>query len=678
MNKIIVLFYFLLLSLGLSAQGESDWWYFDDYAGVHFTEDTVVAVFDNSMGSAHHSSTLSDEDGNLLFYSNGGSVYSSDHEFMENGEDINNFSGNSSVAVRIGLNDSIYHLFSLGYTERVNYRTVNINTNDGLGFASDTVELPGSEYFYITATKKSNGIDYWIVCREKIGNRYISYSLTEDGLDSENPVYSYAGDDFNPVSGLTSSGSLRINPQGNLLAFALVDEATSFGNNYGRCELFSFNNETGEVEERVVKMNNTNVPTQNANAFEPYNTEFSPDGEKMYISGSWIFQCNIALLDSTSIVQSMIRFNDFQTGWFLKGMQLAKDGRIYIGNVQSTWLSVIHHPNTAGFGAGFSFNGLDLSPNYSGHFLPNFDPTLFSSGFKVSDRCANAETQFSLIYEMDYSYIHWDFGDGSSSIEWEPTHSYASPGSYQVELTSVIGNDTSIKAMEVIIEGQPSADLGLDGTLVCDGDSLVLDASFYAAYYTWQDNSYQPTYTVTDEGEYYVEVKNICGQASDTIRIELDKEELDIGEDTLICSQEPLILLANQSNAYEWLWQDGSTLPFYEAESEGEYHVLVSTPCFLIYDSIHVYTEDCGLIVPNIITPNEDGINDYFKIINLDMLGYQWSLKIYNRWGKQVYYNENYNNSWNAYEQSDGVYFYIIQSKNTIDSYKGSVSVVRE
>lgn len=278
---------------------------------------------------------------------------------------------------------------------------------------------------------------------------------------------------------------------------------------------------------------------------------------------------------------------------------------------------------------------------------------------------------------MDYSYIHWDFGDGNESVDWEPTHVYQNPGTYTVELLSVIDSDTLIKELEVIIEDLPSVDLGLDGTLVCDGDSLVLDASFYAGYYTWQDGSYNSTYTVTEEGEYFVEVKNICGVASDTIQIELDKEELDIGEDSLICIQEALLLQANQNNASAWLWQDGSTLPFYEAESEGEYHVLVTTPCFLIYDSIHVYTEDCGLIVPNIITPNEDGINDFFEIINLDMLAYKWSLTIYNRWGKQVYYNETYKNNWNAIELSDGVYYYIIQSKDTIDSYKGSVSVVR-
>jgi gliding motility-associated-like protein len=232
--------------------------------------------------------------------------------------------------------------------------------------------------------------------------------------------------------------------------------------------------------------------------------------------------------------------------------------------------------------------------------------------------------------------------------------------------------------MDVIIEGPPSVNLGVDGSLLCDGDSLLLDASFYAGYYTWQDGSYKPSYTVTQEGEYFVEVKNICGLASDTISIVLDKDELSIGEDTLICSEQPLVLMANQSTATSWLWQDGSTLPFYEAESEGDYFVLVNTPCYLLYDSIHVATENCAPIVPNIFTPNGDGVNDRFEIKHLHQLGYQWSLEVYNRWGKQVYYNATYQNNWNGDELSDGVYFYILRSLSSPSSYKGSVSIVRE
>jgi gliding motility-associated-like protein len=119
-------------------------------------------------------------------------------------------------------------------------------------------------------------------------------------------------------------------------------------------------------------------------------------------------------------------------------------------------------------------------------------------------------------------------------------------------------------------------------------------------------------------------------------------------------------------------------LPYYEAESTGDYFVFVTTPCQFIYDSISVYTEDCSLLAPNIITPNGDGVNDYFVVSNLDMLDYNWSLEIYNRWGKRVFSATPYLNDWDADNLSDGVYFYMLRSSGTSTSYKGSVSVVRE
>lgn len=80
------------------------------------------------------------------------------------------------------------------------------------------------------------------------------------------------------------------------------------------------------------------------------------------------------------------------------------------------------------------------------------------------------------------------------------------------------------------------------------------------------------------------------------------------------------------------------------------------------------------LNIPNIITPNSDGLNDYFVIENLPSHHELW---VYNRWGNQVYYNNNYQNEWSPPDLSTGVYFYILKPPCG-DSYKGTVTVVRE
>ncbi|MEJ8802024.1 gliding motility-associated C-terminal domain-containing protein [Pontibacter sp. H249] len=80
----------------------------------------------------------------------------------------------------------------------------------------------------------------------------------------------------------------------------------------------------------------------------------------------------------------------------------------------------------------------------------------------------------------------------------------------------------------------------------------------------------------------------------------------------------------------------------------------------------------------NIFTPNGDGLNDYFEIPSLpqDFCTAQFaSIKIFNRWGKEVYVSNSNTFKWNGKGVNDGVYFYVIDYQTT--TYKGSVTLVR-
>jgi gliding motility-associated-like protein len=62
------------------------------------------------------------------------------------------------------------------------------------------------------------------------------------------------------------------------------------------------------------------------------------------------------------------------------------------------------------------------------------------------------------------------------------------------------------------------------------------------------------------------------------------------------------------------------------------------------------------IIIPNVFTPNNDGINEYFNIRNLLLYDHR-KVVIYNRWGKVIYKSDNYNNDWDGKNIPDGVYF---------------------
>ncbi|HPH82871.1 MAG TPA: gliding motility-associated C-terminal domain-containing protein, partial [Flavobacteriales bacterium] len=80
--------------------------------------------------------------------------------------------------------------------------------------------------------------------------------------------------------------------------------------------------------------------------------------------------------------------------------------------------------------------------------------------------------------------------------------------------------------------------------------------------------------------------------------------------------------------------------------------------------------------VPNAISPDGDGINDYLKIPFLS--GFPGNkVVIYNRWGKKVYEGDDYKNDWNGDDLPAGTYFYVVNAPNMKSELKGSVTILR-
>jgi gliding motility-associated-like protein len=79
------------------------------------------------------------------------------------------------------------------------------------------------------------------------------------------------------------------------------------------------------------------------------------------------------------------------------------------------------------------------------------------------------------------------------------------------------------------------------------------------------------------------------------------------------------------------------------------------------------------LIIPNVITPNGDCCNNKFEIIGLQIN--RWNLKIFNRWGQEVYYSKNYSGDWDGGNLASGVYYYHLAHRFVDISYKGTLTI---
>lgn len=228
-----------------------------------------------------------------------------------------------------------------------------------------------------------------------------------------------------------------------------------------------------------------------------------------------------------------------------------------------------------------------------------------------------------------YSYL-WNFGDGTSSTVRNPVHTYTHHGVYTVTLTisTALGcNDTEIKTDFIVVWKQPEAAFS---TTPPGGVVSIISPGI-----TFNDQSL--------ESENYL---------------------WSFGDGTTSSESNPthlyIVLPDNDNQVFDVL--------------------LITTSGQGCIDSARVQVRIVNdlLVFPNVITPNNDGINDKFVIQHLD--GYKSNkLVIYNRWGKKIFEKADYNNSWDCDGGADGTYYFVLTCEGFINdaSLNGTITVLR-
>lgn len=159
------------------------------------------------------------------------------------------------------------------------------------------------------------------------------------------------------------------------------------------------------------------------------------------------------------------------------------------------------------------------------------------------------------------------------------------------QVLDVCGNPSSPFSMDFNVNHAFSLELelGPDTSLLCAGETVVLDATNQLATYQWQDGSTGPTLSVTQNGLYAVTVENDCGILEDEIEIIylMDVPDIELGADQQLCPDEITMLDATSAYA-EYLWQDGSTAPTYTINTEGSFSVEVTNACGTTSDAVNI------------------------------------------------------------------------------------------
>jgi gliding motility-associated-like protein len=457
-------------------QNETAKWYFGNYAGLDFTTNPPTVLTNGTMAVVGGCASVADASGNLLFYTNGVTIWTASHTVMANGSGLLGggfpmYTQSCLITKRPG-SVSEYYIFTVKHGTGFHYSIVDMSLASGQGSVTtkNSVLYSGFVCGKLTGAKHCNGSDYWIVVRDWLSNsvqqNYRAYLLTGASVTNTavvSTVNSYS------TSQLYDAGTMKISPNGRKLAVANNNYSNSQSG--GAFELWDFDNSTGAVTNSLGLLS----ATQYSNTIGNFggSVEFSPDGTKLYGSHFYdlnthylgsLIQWNLCAGSPSAIAASSVALatswsSSQGSSWF-GSLQNARNGKVYVARYDGTgtWgIGVVNNPSTAGTACNFVDFGQSISPNTSWFSLPNFIgnafvqlPPMPSFTTQVSNNFGCQSAMFTppilpgntvSICSNGYTLVSlsWNFGDplsgsNNTSTVSTPIHQFTSLGTYTVKL----------------------------------------------------------------------------------------------------------------------------------------------------------------------------------------------------------------------------------------------------
>lgn len=380
--------YFVASPFIVSAQSQANIWYFGRNAGLDFNTQKPSILNNGVLNTEEGSSSICDQDGNLLFYTDGVTVWNRHHTTMPHGHNLwGSHTTTQTLIVPKPGDEPIYYIFTASPqydyvfgegTDSVglHYSIVDLRLASGSGdIVVKNVPLFENATEKIAGISHSNGEDIWVVSHEWNSNIFRSYLITEVG-PLTTPILSAVGQPHNDVGEppqvvhLHSIGQMKFSSDGSKIALAILEK--------NLIEVFPFDDQTGQVAIPHVSIQ--------GNAIDPadfYGLEFSPSGDALFYTHKLHCGNNE---HPAKIFQYIFETKEtLLVGEFLgslNAMQLAPDGKIYVALCndiagQSNYMGVINFPERRGKACEFTTDQVDLKTgkNYLG--LPNFVQSWF-------------------------------------------------------------------------------------------------------------------------------------------------------------------------------------------------------------------------------------------------------------------------------------------------------------
>lgn len=590
MKKTVSVIFFLTSIIAFS-QGEANIWYFGQNAGIDFKSGNPIAISDGQLNTLEGCSSFSDANGNLLFYSDGSTVWNANHVPMPNGVFLRGDSSSTQSAMIIPKPNSTteYYIFTVGSlpgrNPGFNYYTIDMSKDSGLG---DVVAGPidlneGRADEWSEKVAAINGEEcetFWVI--SYVSNEFKSYKITKNGV-ATNPVSSIVN-----YTAQDRRGYLKISPDGKKIAIAHMADQQMI--------LYDFDNSTGIVSNQ--QFLNLQAPSN-----KPYGVEFSGNGEKLYVHAtndfysddfiewnnpsnhfSTLYQFDVSLPTIQEINNS--RFEIDSQNLYRGALQLGPDQKIYRAlsasyNNGGSYLGVIENPENDGLSCNYKHNAVNLGTKKSTQGLPPFIASIFYL-IEITNEASNeiiTNQSIKLCTGSDYTF-------NAQSLSGDPVFNWK----YK---DSIISNQPSITFSN--IQKSEAGLYKLEVDLVDDCDKIILY-----------------------KGEFEVEVFDPPVAPTTIIYDQCDIDENSLDGVTVFNLNSKIPEITNNDSNLE--------VTFFESEEAIENNKPIENP-----------TEYITASNPQLFFKMIDTRSDCFAIESMELNAYPTSLDIYNN----IYVCEN-------------------------------------
>jgi len=616
-----------LLPANLKSQNHARNWYFGNNAGLVFEGRYPMPLMGGQMNSREGVASISDSLGNLLFYSDGRTVWNMNHEIIADDLAGDPLSTMSATILPSRINDNQYILFTTsvivngfdgpevpegGHYYIFDFSEANpggLLVQDYTSLGTSPVQKRSVEKFLGIPYPESiiadtlNQAGYWLLSHEfdrftykvsQFVDKYSYYTEIDIGQQHGNGT-----DDFGANRGAT--GYIAASIQGDKVAVAIEGQKM--------IEVFRFNNKTGQLR-NLLQLPAGDPEHKKDKTHGSYGLAFSPSGRFLYGTsrdGGILYQWDFKTMNTVAEVYILRNNPDIPCG----ALQLAPNGKIYLAIDGQDYLGVINRPDRLGKRAAFEEYGARLINNDTGEGgsstlgLPQFDMSDYEvSHFGYDHNCYGDTTvlymnsgvaggyssnaTFTIIDPESGGIYNIIQADQYLMARWL----FPKPGEYDIRVQGR-HNGINLDFIERIsILEPPQVSLTeKDYTIMCRGDTLELNAG-NGAFYEWADESFRDrSYFVTEEDfeigliqEFRVRVVDYAGCVGwDTIQVEIKSPpEVNFEYTKAICGEangSATVIPTGQIENYYFRWEDfpDNTTNKIENVHGGEYVVYVTS-----------------------------------------------------------------------------------------------------